>query len=146
MGTMELKDLFDLLKTYEDTNLTLWNIYIGVIFGLLGYVVGTEKNLGRFFIILMIVGFIIFSFGNLRYLERNQGMIYALSSEISATDYIKEYHSIKFTSALKDMQKNQVETLMYIHVPVDVLVVLFLWFSPYIRKRFKLHENQTASA
>lgn len=139
---MDIDQLFDLLKAYQNTSLTLWNIYIAVIFGITGYVMGAKKQLGKPILLLMTIGFLVFATGNFGYLERNQKMIFALSNEISEVSKSDKILSCELKKTLLELPKNETSSIKLIHIPVDVILVLFLWVSPYIRSRFMPENDQ----
>jgi hypothetical protein len=139
---MDIDQLFDLLKAYQDTSLTLWNIYIAVIFGITGYVMGAKKQLGKPILLLMTIGFLVFATGNFGYLERNQKIIFALSNEISEVSKSDKILSCELKKTLLELPKRETSSIILIHIPVDVIVVLFLWVSPYIRSRFMPENDQ----
>jgi hypothetical protein len=84
-GGVSISSLLSMLRDYQGTSLTLWNLCIVVVFALLGFVIGTAKPAGHSVRALMTVGFLAFVGGNVTFLERCQRIIYALSAELQST-------------------------------------------------------------
>ncbi len=140
---METEALFSLLKQYEEFNFTLWNIYIAVTLGVLGYGIGSEKI--RRFVprFILAAGFIAFGVGNANYLERNAVLIHATAAEIEQTIGKQPERTHEFKAAVSKWAKMQPESLRIGHHIYDALVVLLLLFGPALIHRVKKGTKQS---
>ena len=58
---MNIEQLFNIVNTYEEFNFTLWNMYIVVVLGILGYAIGSEKVRRLTPRIILAIGFAAFA-------------------------------------------------------------------------------------
>ena len=126
---METDALFSLLKQYEEFNFTLWNIYIAVAMGVLGYGIGSEKIRGFVPRAILAVGFLAFGIGNANYLERNAVLIHAAATEIEQTIKSNTEISETFKLDVSKWAEMQPESLRIGHHIYDALVnpSSFVW-------------------
>lgn len=130
------ENLFNILNTYQGFNLTLWNFYIAVILGLLGYAIGSDKAQEWSIRVVLVIAFSGFAWGNLSFLERNQILIKGLAEEIVTKQKDSEI-SASLSSVVTDWATMQPESLKILHLLIDVGVVLLLLFGPTIANSFR---------
>jgi hypothetical protein len=127
---MDLNNLFELIIKYEAANFTLWNIYILVVVALLGFSIGSERVKNTSTRVILAVSFIAFTIGNSNYLERNNVLIKATSTEISQVVKVKvenyEKLSPNFQKEISKWAKLQPSSLKPIHYIIDTFVVLLV--------------------
>ena len=133
---MDTEQLFNVLNTHQGFTLTLWNFYIAVILGLLGYAIGSTKAREWSIRVVLVIAFSGFAWGNLSFLERNQILIKGLSEEIVAKLKDSEI-SAGLSSAISDWATMQPESLKILHLFIDVGVVFLLLFGPTIADTFR---------
>jgi len=140
---MRLPELFDILRGYQGTSLTLWNVYIGVVLGLLGYAI-TGKHALRFSVrLLLALGFVLFVWGNLTFLERTQRMVHAVSVEIGAVAQESRIESDALRDELETLHKRQPSSVAKLHLAVDAIVIALIFMAPPLISRY---ENAPARA
>lgn len=138
---MDIDKLFTIVTNYESTNLTLWNIYIAVILGLLVYAIGSERVKNITIRIVLCIGFLAFSYGNSAYLERNQLVINAVSGEI--TEKLKSSKKVSqiYKQEIANWHSLQPKSLLPMHYTIDCFVVILILFGPYLVSLVKSSEQ-----
>lgn len=121
-----LEVLLGLLKDYQGTSLSLWNIYLAVALGVIGFTVAREKPADRRQRVLLVLGFVAFCSGNLAFLERCQHLIHGLSVEIASRAPAWSL-SPELASALHGLPHSQSRSILLLHLACDVCVVLAVW-------------------
>lgn len=138
---MDPEKLFSILNTYQDFTLTLWNFYIAVILGLLGYAIGSEKAKEWSVRVIMALAFSGFAWGNYHFLERNQSLINSLSKVIASK--IKELEiSADLSSAISHWATMQPSSLLILHLLIDAGVIFLLLFGPTITNAFRGRDSE----
>lgn len=131
---LDLKQLLDILRDYQQTSLTLWSIYIGVISGLLGYAIAGKGALKPAVRCLLIVVFLLHAGGNVSFLERNQRLLHALSVEI-AFRAPAAVISADLREELKNLPQRQSSSILGLHLVVDAVVIILIWVAPMLASK-----------
>ena len=138
---MDPDKLFAILNTYQGFTLTLWNFYIAVILGLLGYAIGAKKAQEWSIRLILVIAFSGFAWGNFSFLERNQILIKSLSEEIASQ--LKEPNiSAGLSSAISEWATMQPSSLATLHLLIDAGVVFLLLFGPTIANTFRSRDAE----
>ena len=132
---MDIEKLFNILNAYQGFTLTLWNFYIAVVLGLLGYAIGSKKAEDWSIRIILVLAFCVFAWGNFQFIERNQFLINALSKEIAIK--AKAEASNALSGAISDWSDMQPSSPGSLHFWIDAGVVLLLLFGPSIAKSIR---------
>ena len=123
---MKIDELVEIVSKYEASSLTLWNFYIVVIFGVLGYVIGKKEPLEWPVRIVFAVAFTLFAVGNSAYLERNQKLIYYGSLEIKDLASQDKELSSRMKRGFKEWSGMQPKSLRHVRHIIDLIVVLLI--------------------
>jgi hypothetical protein len=116
--------LMDLFNAQTGTVNILWNIFVAVSLGVLGFVL-KEKDLRENWKIRLAfsVGFIIFALGNLTAISRSQGILVAISDTLrKAAESQTEYRPL-----LEAYKAQSVENIQRGHLIITSLLVLVMW-------------------
>lgn len=125
--TMGVEKLFDVVRTYEEFNLTLWNIYIAVALGISGYAIGSDKIRQLAPRLVLLLTFAVFAAGNCHYLERNLVLVNGFAKAIAETN---EIGSPELKKSLVEWKDRQPETIWRMHLAIDVLIALIILIGP----------------
>ena len=122
--------LMDLFNAQTGIVNTLWNIFIAVSLGVLGFIL-KEKYLRENWKskLLFSIGFIIFAIGNLTAILRSQRILVAISYALEKS--AATINHAGFSSVLAAHRAESVDTIRLTHLGFTALVVLVIWL-PYI--------------
>lgn len=125
MDGLNYAKLMDLFNAQTGTVNILWNIFVVVSLGVLGFVL-KEKDLRENWKIKLAfsIGFIIFAFGNIEAILRSQRILVAISDTLcnAAANNQSEYRSV-----LEAYKAQSVHKIQRGHLVMSALVVLVMW-------------------
>lgn len=125
MDGLNYAKLMDLFNAQTGTVNILWNIFVAVSLGVLGFVL-REKDLRENWKIKLAfsIGFILFAFGNVEAILRSQGILVAISDTLTnaAANNQSEYRSV-----LEAYQAQSVHKIQRGHFIMSALVVFVMW-------------------
>src|SRR4028118_1491289 len=117
--------LMDLFNAQTGTVNILWNIFVAVSLGVLGFVL-KEKDLreNRKIKLLFSIGFIIFAIGNLTAITRSQEILVALSNALRKA---AQNNQTEYRPVLEAYRAQSVFNIQRGHLIFSALVVLAIW-------------------
>ena len=126
MDSLNYAKLMDLFNAQTGTVNILWNIFVVVSLGVLGFVL-KEKDLRENWKVKLAfsIGFILFAFGNIEAISRSQEILVAISDTLrkaAANNNQSEYRSV-----LEAYKAQSVHVIQRGHRIMSVLVVLLMW-------------------
>jgi hypothetical protein len=124
--------LMELFNSQTSTVNNLWNIFIAVSLGVLGFVL-KEKDLRENWKIKLAfsVGFIIFAMGNLRAITRSQEILVAISNTLGKA---ARTHPTDYRLVLEAYQAPSVFNIQSSHVIFSAIVVLVIWIPDIVAR------------
>jgi hypothetical protein len=129
--SINIAKLLDLYNAQTGTVNILWNIYVVVSLGVLGFVL-KEKDLreNRAIKWVFSIGFCLFAFGNLAAITRSQEILVAISETIRAASSQSKYPSV-----LEAFKAQNVFVIQRGHCIISFLVVVAIWLPNWIERR-----------
>jgi len=126
MDSLNYAKLMDLFNAQTGTVNILWNIFVVVSLGVLGFVL-KEKDLRENWKIKLAfsIGFILFAFGNIEAILRSQGILVAISDTLASA--AANNNQSEYRPVLEAYKAQSVHTIQRGHRIMSALVVLLMW-------------------
>lgn len=133
---MELKDVLPLLYERFGAFQTLWNLYITIALGVLGFVATAEKaSKSKIIRVILIIVFLVFALINLETLVRireQRSILAELALELADKQNPLEVRLAEASGA-----SGTINFLRSFHLVLDLFVVSLVWFIPVLRTKHK---------
>jgi hypothetical protein len=156
----ELKYLTDLYNSQLAISMNLWNFFIVVSIGALGFVYGST-NLKKRTVAVLSIGFVLFGVANQGMILRTQNVLYESVNEISTVveqvqvqvqvqvqdqDQRQDRKAVmSVSSAAKKLEATEANTVAKYHSAMILVVLVGVW-SPYlIRVRDRKEKSNEAN-
>lgn len=128
MEGLNYAKLMDLFNAQTGTVNILWNIFVAVSFGILGFVL-KEKELRENWMIKLVftLGFIAIAYGNFEAMSRSQAVLVAIAKTLQSAADTDNAKVAEFRSVLQAHQAISVSAIMRAHLIATTLVAIAIW-------------------
>ena len=119
----DLKDALSLHKDQTDRSDRLWNYYIVVTLGFLGFILGTSYAASNLSKGMLLGGYVFFVFVNLGAIRGTQNTLALLNDGIKNTLEKRQDGPKEFDAALLSMERATPRQMMPFHLLLDAAVI-----------------------